>query len=74
MDSILSSLSPFVRARMRPLGLLLRSDAMQRSRHRLGELDDHLLRDIGLTRGEASLESRRAGWDAPRHWLRQGPL
>ena len=44
--------------------------AMQRSRARLADLDDHLLRDIGLTRGQAAAESERSGWDVPDHWLR----
>ena len=68
MNSILSSLLPLLSDRGRP-GLLRRM-ALQQSRRRLGELDDHLLRDIGLTRGEASLEAERTGWDVPRHWLR----
>ena len=31
-------------------------------------LDDHLLRDIGVTRAEALSEADRAPWDAPAHW------
>ncbi|WP_207539431.1 DUF1127 domain-containing protein [Sabulicella rubraurantiaca] len=34
-----------------------------RTRQALDELDDHILRDIGVTRLEARLESRRAPWD-----------
>lgn len=70
MDGILSALLPSRRERPRPLGRLLSAMALGRSRRRLGELDDHLLRDIGLTRGEASLEAERPAWDAPGHWLR----
>ena len=44
--------------------------ALGRSRRRLGELDDHLLRDIGLTRGQARTEAERPVWDVPDHWLR----
>jgi uncharacterized protein YjiS (DUF1127 family) len=42
--------------------------AVIRSRKALGRLDDHLLRDIGLTRNEAEVEAARTGWDAPLHW------
>lgn len=70
MDSILSSLFRSSPAPLRPLRGLFQALAVERSRRRLGELDDHLLRDIGLTRGEASLEAERPGWDAPAHRLR----
>jgi uncharacterized protein YjiS (DUF1127 family) len=43
---------------------------LRRSRHRLGELDDHLLKDIGLSRTQAGREATRPSWDAPAHWLR----
>lgn len=69
MDSVLTLLSPSA-GRLQPVRLLLRTLAMDRSRRRLADLDDHLLRDIGLSRGEASLEAERASWDAPAHWLR----
>lgn len=42
--------------------------AVARSRRGLRLLDDHLLRDIGLTRAEAETEASRAPWDAPSHW------
>jgi uncharacterized protein YjiS (DUF1127 family) len=42
--------------------------ALARSRRGLRRLDDHLLRDIGLTRQEAEAEATRAVWDAPSHW------
>jgi uncharacterized protein YjiS (DUF1127 family) len=44
--------------------------AMQRSRRRLGDLDDHLLRDVGITPAEARREAERPTWNAPDHWLR----
>jgi uncharacterized protein YjiS (DUF1127 family) len=47
---------------------LLAAAALSRSRRSLRHLDDHLLRDIGLTRAEAVAEAERAAWDAPRHW------
>lgn len=42
---------------------------LSRSRRSLARLDDHLLRDIGLTRTEAMAETSRAAWDAPSHWM-----
>jgi uncharacterized protein YjiS (DUF1127 family) len=47
---------------------LHRQAGMARSRRDLRRLDDHLLRDIGLTRHEAETEAARAPWDAPQHW------
>lgn len=43
--------------------------ALRRTRARLAQLEDHLLKDIGLTREEAAREAARSSWDAPRHWL-----
>ena len=42
--------------------------ALSRSRRALARLDDHILRDIGLTRAEAEDEAARPIWDAPPHW------
>lgn len=42
--------------------------ALHRQRARLAQLDDHLLRDIGLSRAEALQEASRPAWDAPDHW------
>lgn len=47
---------------------LLAAATLARSRRALKHLDDHLLRDIGLTRAEAQAEADRGGWDAPSHW------
>ena len=70
MDRILSSaLASDVRP-LRPIGRLVALMALGRSRRRLEHLDEHLLRDIGLTRAEALRESRRTAWNAPDHWLR----
>ncbi|ETX14745.1 hypothetical protein OCH239_20490 [Roseivivax halodurans JCM 10272] len=44
--------------------------AMRRQRTALGDLDDHALRDIGLSRAEARREARRPFWDVPDHWTR----
>ena len=43
---------------------------LRRSRQALADLDDHLLRDIGLTRDEAREEAERPVWDAPATWMR----
>ena len=43
---------------------------MQRSRHRLGQLDAKALRDIGLSPAKANRESQKPIWDAPDHWLK----
>lgn len=43
--------------------------ALAAQRRQLAALDDTLLADIGLTRGEARREASRAPWDAPRHWM-----
>ena len=47
------------------LGLL---GALRRERRALGDLDPHLLKDIGLTAHEARREARRPVWDAPETW------
>ncbi|TCO70899.1 DUF1127 domain-containing protein [Rhodovulum euryhalinum] len=39
-------------------------------RRRLADLDDAMLRDIGLTREQARAEARRPVWDVPKSWLR----
>ncbi|MBA3910174.1 MAG: hypothetical protein C0524_09880 [Rhodobacter sp.] len=41
---------------------------LARSRGQLARLDDHILRDIGLTRAQAEAEATRPVWDAPAHW------
>ena len=41
---------------------------LRKERLRLAALDDHMLRDIGLTRDEAQHEAERPAWDVPRHW------
>ncbi|MFN3938589.1 MAG: DUF1127 domain-containing protein [Gemmobacter sp.] len=54
----------------RPWRRLLDAIALQRTRRRLVDLDDHTLRDIGLSREQAEAEGRRPVWDAPLHWRR----
>jgi uncharacterized protein YjiS (DUF1127 family) len=55
-------------ARFRVLHHLWRLSDIARTRRALRKLDDHLLRDLGLTRHEAEAEATRALWDAPLHW------
>lgn len=55
------------------LAALFRRDALRRTRHRLAELDAHLLADIGVTRDQAEAEASRPAtaapaWDAPARW------
>jgi uncharacterized protein YjiS (DUF1127 family) len=52
----------------RHLDDFLRHRRLLRSRSALLLLDDHLLRDIGLTRAEAQTEALRRDWDAPATW------
>ena len=42
--------------------------AVARQRRQLLQLDDHLLRDIGLQRKDAVEESKSALWNVPNHW------
>ncbi len=44
--------------------------SLRRQRAHLAELDDHILRDIGLTRDDALREAQRPVWDAPERWRR----
>jgi uncharacterized protein YjiS (DUF1127 family) len=41
------------------LDMLAAADARRRERHDLAALDDHLLRDIGITRSDVAAELRR---------------
>ncbi|WP_235438913.1 DUF1127 domain-containing protein [Candidatus Rhodobacter oscarellae] len=47
---------------------LIAWNGLFRQRHALNTLDDHALKDLGLTREQAEAEARRAVWDAPSHW------
>lgn len=70
MDHVLATSSRSAVGRPSPLRRLLRAIAMGRSRHRLADLDDHRLRDIGLSREQASREAEKGNWNAPSHWFR----
>ncbi|MDJ1007808.1 MAG: DUF1127 domain-containing protein [Paracoccaceae bacterium] len=58
------------RRRRNALSRLVDWMALYRQRHRLSELPDHLLDDIGVSREAAEAEADRPVWDAPSHWLR----
>ena len=60
---------PGARRPARP-GSLSRFFGLWRQRRSLAHLDDHLLRDIGVTPQEAAREAARPIWDAPQSWRR----
>ncbi len=47
---------------------VLQAMQVQKSRHRLSQLEPHLLADIGLTEAQAAYKAKRAAWDAPQIW------
>ncbi|WP_068113843.1 DUF1127 domain-containing protein [Tropicimonas marinistellae] len=58
---------------LRPEGFvrqLIAMVALHKQRRDLARLDDRALRDIGISRYEASVEANRSVWDVPQHWLR----
>ena len=61
-----------VRRSGRTLGLARLFDvlAVRRSRQSLAAMDDHMLRDIGLTREQANAEADRTAWDVSPTWRR----
>jgi uncharacterized protein YjiS (DUF1127 family) len=48
-----------------PLKWLVQALATRHQRMRLDQLDDHLLRDIGIDRRTAYWEAHRPFWDRP---------
>ena len=55
------------RRRLSLFALALRMTSLRQERRRLAQLEDHLLRDIGVTPDQAATEAARAPWDAPLH-------
>lgn len=49
---------------------LRRAAEVRRQRRALLDLNDRLLKDIGLSEHEARTEAERPIWDVPRHWRR----
>jgi len=64
----LAAILPPLAGRTRLLPWLTHALARRRQRAHLLRLDDHLLRDIGLTRADVLDEAARPFWDVPRHW------
>ncbi len=52
------------------LGTVLKAFSIWRERQTLRDLDDHILKDIGVTRDDADVETKRPVWDAPNRWMR----
>lgn len=50
------------------LARIRRARAVAQERRTLAQLDDALLKDIGLTSFEAQKEAQRPAWDAPSRW------
>ena len=48
------------------LNYLVRANETAQQRHDLQKLDEHMLKDIGLTREQAEKEVKRDFWDLPR--------
>ncbi|MEM9709641.1 MAG: hypothetical protein AAF871_12725 [Pseudomonadota bacterium] len=44
--------------------------ALYRDAHKLENMPDHLLSDIGKTPEEVRREAKRLIWDSPAHWRR----
>lgn len=42
--------------------------ALARQRRTLGQLEPHLLKDIGITPAQAFAETSKNAWDVPKHW------
>ncbi len=53
-----------------PMRRIATAMALRKERRALLALDQHLLRDVGLTRFDAVSEAERMRWDAPKYWLR----
>ena len=58
------------RSRFSPFAWFRTALALRRQRRKLGVLDRHILKDIGLTESEARIEAERPIWDVPSHWRR----
>jgi uncharacterized protein YjiS (DUF1127 family) len=56
------------RQRLNVIARLFAALEITRQRRQLRELDDHQLRDMGITRAQAAREASKAPWDAPLSW------
>jgi uncharacterized protein YjiS (DUF1127 family) len=59
--------------KIRLLRRLSAAIALHRQRQDMLKLDDHMLRDIGLTPAMVHAEAARPFWDAPDSWMQQRP-
>lgn len=57
--------------RFHPISLFHALASLRRQRMTLGQLDDRMLKDIGLERAAAEAEAKRPLWDAPDHWFQR---
>ena len=65
MYALLSALPVPLRLPRLPLPPLARWRRIRRERQQLLDLDEHMLRDVGLTRAQARQEASRPFWDVP---------
>jgi uncharacterized protein YjiS (DUF1127 family) len=70
-----SDLAPSIRAPYRKWALRLldryfAAQALHKQHQALLRLDENLLRDVGITRAEATQQAASPVWDAPTHWKR----
>lgn len=68
MDRLLSRTRRTVRFDL--FGLLRRMIETRRQRLHLGALNEHRLKDIGISKEEARAEAQRPVWDVPATWRR----
>ncbi len=57
-------------SRLAILGVVFKAFSIWRERQALSVLDAHLLHDIGVSRNDADVETKRSVWDAPNRWMR----
>jgi uncharacterized protein YjiS (DUF1127 family) len=65
MYALLSSRTVFFDLSRLPLPPVARWWRVRRERRQLLEMNDHMLRDVGLTRAQARQEAARPFWDVP---------
>lgn len=61
-------LAPAPRRTLNPFAWFFMVFTAWKQRRRLAELDDHLLKDIGLNPMDAKAEAARPLWDVPPGW------
>lgn len=61
--------APVARGRLGWLGWLALMLRAVETRRQLAEMDDRMLKDIGISRCDALIEAERAPWDAGPRWM-----